>query len=102
MKKMAELERKLQKNDRHQAVLYLLCNFTALMLVTAYSAMMQSVTVQTVFPEGGDSRKQMYMVFGLTLFGCVVFTLYASSLFFRKKSYASAKKRSKIGKEFLQ
>lgn len=86
MKKMAELERKLQKNDRHQAVLYLFCNFTALMLVTAYSAMMQSVTVQTVFPEGGDSRKQMYMVFGLTLFGCVVFTLYASSLFFRKKS----------------
>ena len=86
MRKMADLERKLQRKDRYQASLYLFCNFMALLLVTAYSAMMQSATVQRVFPEGGDSRKQMYMIFGLTLFGCIVFTLYASSLFFRKKS----------------
>lgn len=37
-------------------------------------------------PEGGDSRKQMTAIFVLALFGCVVFTIYASSLFFRKKS----------------
>ena len=36
--------------------------------------------------EGGDSRKQVTMIFALALFGCVVFTVYASGLFFRKKS----------------
>lgn len=28
----------------------------------------------------------MYMIFVLTLFGCVIFTIYAASLFFRKKT----------------
>lgn len=86
MKTMAELELKLQKAGRKQASLYLFCNFVSLMLVTAYSAIIFSPTVLTVFPEGGDSRKQLYAVFVLALFGCVVFTIYASSLFFRKKS----------------
>lgn len=83
---MAQLEQKLQKADRKQAMLYLFCNFISLMLITAYAAMMFSNTVQTIFPEGGDSRKQMIAIFVLTLFGCTVFTVYASSLFFRKKS----------------
>ena len=39
-----------------------------------------------VLPTGGDSRKQMIAIFVLALFGCVVFTIYASALFFRKKS----------------
>ena len=54
---LSYLERKLQKADRKQAVLYLFCNFVSLMLITAYSAMMLSPTVQNIFPEGGDSRK---------------------------------------------
>ena len=83
---MAQLEQKFQKADRIQAMLYLFCNFISLMLITAYAAMMFSNTVQTIFPEGGDSRKQMTAIFVLTLFGCTVFTVYASSLFFRKKS----------------
>ncbi len=83
---MAQLEQKFQKADRKQAMLYLFCNFISLMLITAYAAMMFSNTVQTIFPEGGDSRKQMTAIFVLTLFGCTVFTVYASSLFFRKKS----------------
>ena len=45
-----------------------------------------SKTVQTVFPIGGDSRKQMYAIFVMALVGCVVFTIYASQLFFRHKS----------------
>lgn len=77
---------KLQKADQKQAVLYLFCNFVSLLLITAYSAMMFSPTVLLVLPEGGDSRKQMVMIFVLALFGCVVFTIYASSLFFRKKA----------------
>ena len=56
------------------------------MLITAYSAMMFSPTVLNIFPEGGDSLKQMYAIFVLALVGCIVFTVYASTLFFRKKS----------------
>ena len=83
---MQSMERKLQKADRKQASLYLFCNFISLMLISAYSAMMFSPTILGILPEGGDSRKQMYAIFVLSLFGCVIFTIYASSLFFRKKS----------------
>lgn len=83
---MHDLEYKLQKADRKQATLYLFCNFIALMLISAYSAMMFSPTVQNILPAGGDSRKQMYAIFVLSLFGCTIFTIYAATLFFRKKS----------------
>ena len=83
---MKQMEQKLQKADRKQSGLYLFCNFTALMIISAYSALMFSPTVQTVFPEGGDSRKMMYMIFVMTLVGCVIFTIYALGLFFRHKS----------------
>ncbi len=86
MMTLKNLERKLQKADARQAGLYLFCNFVSLLLITAYSAMMYSPTVLSVFPEGGDSRKQMTAIFVLALFGCVVFTIYASGLFFRKKA----------------
>jgi hypothetical protein len=48
--------------------------------------MMRSSTVLSVLPEGGDSRKQVMMIFVLAVIGCGVFTTYASSLFFRYKS----------------
>lgn len=83
---MNQLEKKLRSADRKQSALYLFCNFVSLLLITAYSAMMFSPTVLLVLPEGGDSRKQMVAIFVLALFGCVVFTIYASNLFFRKKS----------------
>ena len=83
---MKQMEQKLQKADRKQSRLYLFCNFMALMIISAYSALMLSPTVQKVFPAGGDSRKQMYMIFVMTLVGCVVFTIYALGLFFRHKS----------------
>lgn len=86
MKTLKDLEKKLQKADAKQARLYLFCNFVSLLLITAYSAMMFSPTVLLVLPEGGDSRKQMVAIFVLALFGCVVFTIYASGLFFRKKA----------------
>lgn len=83
---MKQMERKLQRADRKQSRLYLFCNFMALMIISAYSALMLSPTVQKVFPEGGDSAKQMYAIFVMTLVGCVVFTIYALGLFFRHKS----------------
>lgn len=86
MTTLKQLEKKLQKADAKMAGLYLFCNFISLLLITAYSAMMLSPTVLLVLPEGGDSRKQMTAIFVLALFGCVVFTIYASGLFFRKKA----------------
>ncbi|MDO4275425.1 MAG: ABC transporter permease [Eubacteriales bacterium] len=83
---MQSLENKLQKASRKQAALYLLCNFVSLMLITAYTVILFSPTILNVLPEGGDSRKQLYAVFAMALFGCVIFTIYAASLFFRKKS----------------
>lgn len=83
---LKKMEQKLQKADRKHARLYLFCNFMALMITSAFSALMLSPTVQTVFPKGGDSRKQMNAIFVLTLVGCVIFTMYASGLFFRHKS----------------
>ncbi len=77
---MNQLECKLQKADRKQSFLYLFCNFVSLLLITAYAAMMFSPTVLRILPEGGDSRKQVTMIFALALFGCVVFTVYASGL----------------------
>ena len=83
---LKQLEKKLQKADTKIAGLYLFCNFVSLLLITAYSVMMFSPTVLLVLPKGGDSRKQMTAIFVLALFGCVVFTVYASGLFFRKKA----------------
>lgn len=60
------------------------------MIITAYALLMKSPTILTILPEGGDSRRQMYMIFVLTLFGCVIFTIYAASLF-------SAKKHGRLG-----
>ena len=64
---MKQMERKLRHADRKHAHLYLFCNFIALMIISAYAGMMFSPTVQTVFPQGGDSRKQMNARFILTL-----------------------------------
>lgn len=86
IKNIRQMEQKLQRADRRQSRLYLFCNFMALMIISAYSALMLSPTVQRVFPEGGDSRKQMYMIFVMTLVGCVIFTIYALGLFFRHKA----------------
>lgn len=83
---LKKMEQKLQRADRKHAKLYLFCNFMALMIISAYAALMFSPTVQTVFPPGGDSRRQMNAIFVMTLIGCVVFTLYAAGLFFRHKS----------------
>lgn len=46
---MAELESRLRRTNQKQAALYLFCNFISLMLMTAYSGLMFSPTVQDIF-----------------------------------------------------
>lgn len=77
---------KLRTHNRKNYLLYLFCNFISLLMITAYSAMMFSPTVMNILPEGGDSRKQLIAIFVLACVGCIVFTIYAASLFYRMKS----------------
>ena len=42
--------------------------------------MMCAPTILEVLPEGGDSRKQVDMIFVLAVLGCAVFTAYAAGV----------------------
>ena len=86
MMRIQDVFSKLRRANRKNYTLYLVCTFVAMMLITAFSAMIFSPTVRTIFPEGGDSLKQVYAIFALACTGSVVFTIYAASLFFRTKS----------------
>ena len=59
------------------------CISFAVLLITSYIMMLESPLIQQTLPEGGDSRKQVYMIFVLAAAGCVIFTVYAASLFLR-------------------
>ena len=76
----------LRRKNKGQYVLLAGCSFFSVLLITAYACMMRAPTILSVLPEGGDSRKQVMMVFVLAVIGCAVFTAYAAGLFFRQKS----------------
>lgn len=86
MKSLSQVFAALRGKNRRQYILLIGCCFFSVLLITAYVCMMQSPTVLNVLPEGGDSRKQVMMIFVLAVLGCGVFTTYASGLFFRHKS----------------
>lgn len=76
----------LRRKNYKQYALLASCCFFSVLLITAYASMMRSPTILSVLPEGGDSRKQVMMIFVLAVFGCGMLTMYASGLFFRYKS----------------
>ena len=76
----------LRRRNRGQYALLAGCCFFSVLLITAYVCVMRAPTVLAVLPEGGDSRKQVMMIFALAAVGCAVFTTYAAGLFFREKS----------------
>ena len=86
MKDFNEVYSFLRHQNRRQYALLAGCCFFSVLLITAYACMMRAPTILTVLPEGGDSRKQVMMIFVLAVIGCGVFTTYASGLFFRQKS----------------
>ena len=83
---MKQVFSKLRRHAKTDYRLLILCNFIANLLVSAFSFLIWSSTVQETFPPGGDSMKQVMMVFCIAIFGCLVFTVYAAMLFFRCKS----------------
>ena len=86
MKHFSQVYATLRRHNRKQYALLAGCCFFSVLLITAYVCMMRSPTILTVLPEGGDSRKQVMMVFVLAVIGCAVFTTYAAALFLRQKS----------------
>ncbi len=86
MKNFSQVYAALRRQNRKRYALLAGCCFFSVLLITAYACMMRAPTILSVLPEGGDSRKQVMMVFVLAVIGCGVFTTYAASLFFRQKS----------------
>ena len=86
MRHFSEVCRVLRRKNKSRYALLAGCSFFSVLLMTAYSCMMRSPTILSVLPEGGDSRKQVMMIFVLAVVGCAVFTAYAAGLFFRQKS----------------
>ena len=86
MQTFHEVYAALRRKNWAQYRLLTNCCFFSVLLITAYVTMMRSPTILNVLPEGGDSRKQVMMIFVLACVGCAVFTTYASAIFFRQKS----------------
>lgn len=86
MKTFHEVYAALRHKNSKNYVLLAGCCFFSVLLITAFVSIMQSPTVLEVLPEGGDSRKQVMMIFVLAVIGCGVFTSYAAGLFFRSKA----------------
>lgn len=76
----------MRKNNQGQYLLLGFCIFLSVLLLSSFSLMYYGPTVQEFLPEGGDTRKMASLLLSVTVIGCFVFTVYASSLFFRYKS----------------
>ncbi|GCF93996.1 ABC transporter permease [Enterococcus florum] len=83
---MPSLLKKLRKYNFRQYAQFLFCVTFSVLLVTSYAVMLYSTLVQRTFPEGGDSRKQIWMIFAVALLGCLIFIMYSTSLFLKYKS----------------
>lgn len=83
---MNKIYKKLRKNTKGQYYLLSFCVFLSVLLVTSFSLMYFGPTVQEFLPDGGDTRKMVNLLLGVTAVGCFVFTVYASGLFFRFKA----------------
>lgn len=77
---------KLRKYNRGAYRQFKFCIGFAVLLISSYLMMLFSPLVQNTLPIGGDTRKQVYMIFWIAVAGCTIFVLYATGLFYRYKS----------------
>lgn len=83
---MHNIFQKLRNQNIGQYLMLGFCIFLSVLLVTSFALMYYSPTVQDFLPQGGDTRKMASLLIAATAVGCLIFTLYASGLFFRYKS----------------
>lgn len=84
--KQNAMDKKLRHYNKASYIQLVFCLVLAITFITSFTIILFSPMVQETFPEGGDSRKQVYMIFGVTVIGCWVFIVYALTLFLRFKS----------------
>lgn len=77
---------KLRKHNRGEYRQFQFCIAFSVMLISSYLVMLFCPIVDNTLPVGGDSRKQIYMIFALAVMGCTIFSIYATGLFLRFKS----------------
>lgn len=80
------INKKLRSKNKNQYYFMLGSILLSVLLITSYLTIINSRTVQRILPPGGDSRKQMMMIFTIAVIGCIVFVNYAIGLFLRYKS----------------
>lgn len=83
---LTKVWKKLRERNWEQYRQFYFCVGFAVMLVSSYLLMLNSPLVQKTLPDGGDSRKQVYMMLCLAMVGCMIFVVYAANLFLRYKS----------------
>lgn len=83
---MSDLLKKLRKYNQRNYLQFIFCMTFSVLLITSYAVMLYSTIVQQTLPVGGDSRKQVLMIFAIAIIGCLIFILYAASLFLKYKS----------------
>ena len=72
---LSDLMKKLRKVNTRQYKQFWLCVVFANVLVAAFLGVLFSEFIQNALPEGGDSRKQIYLIFGIAVIGCFIFVL---------------------------
>lgn len=83
---MSDLLKKLRKYNQRNYLQFVFCMTFSVLLITSYAVMLYSTIVQQTLPVGGDSRKQVMMIFAIAIIGCLIFIMYAASLFLKYKS----------------
>lgn len=83
---MHKITAKLRRQNKDQYRLLGICIFLSVLLVSSFTLMFFSPSIQEFLPPGGDTRKLMWLMLGVVVIGCLLFTLYGSGLFFRRKS----------------
>lgn len=83
---MSDLLKKLRKYNQRNYLQFIFCMTFSVLLITSYAVMLYSTIVQQTLPVGGDSRKQVMMIFAIAIVGCLIFIMYAANLFLKYKS----------------
>ena len=83
---LSDLLKKLRKYNQRNYLQFIFCMTFSVLLVTSYAVMLYSTIVQQTLPVGGDSRKQVMMIFAIAIAGCLIFIMYAANLFLKYKS----------------
>ncbi len=83
---MRTLWAKLRKKNKKDYRQFQFCILFAVMLISSYTILMFSPLIQKSLPDGGDTGKQAYLIFGIAVLGCTIFVWYATRLFLRYKS----------------